>query len=234
MLINNCGYSLVSVGHCEPISDIVESIWFNLTQFESCWIIVQSIAASSDPWNRSPRPQLERRITGLARCNIEPISSRDTSLLNVWGWGRGDPIQSVILLLPIWDLLVTAGRDDRAGPKVAFLRKGGEGTVEWDAVGSNCSIETCLSNGSKMISSKSSNWTIWARWGFPTVSSPLVIPVRSMPRQTPTASSRTRGLPTTTTTTTTSTTTNNNNNINNNNNDNNNNDTDNINDNNNN
>ena len=38
---------------------------------------------------------------------------------------------------------------------------------------SNCSTGNRLSNFNKRISSKSSNWKIWARWGFPTVSSPL-------------------------------------------------------------
>ena len=54
----------------------------------------------------------------------------------------------------------------------SFLR-GGRGTVDWDAVASNCSTGNCLSNFNKRTSSKSSNRQIWARRGFPTVSSPL-------------------------------------------------------------
>ena len=51
--------------------------------------------------------------------------------------------------------------------------RGGEGTVDWDTVASHCSTGNCLSNFKKMMSSKcSSNWEVWARWGFPTVSSP--------------------------------------------------------------
>ena len=51
--------------------------------------------------------------------------------------------------------------------------KRGEGTVDWDAVSPNRSTGKCLSNLNKRISSKNSNLQIWARWGFPTVSSPL-------------------------------------------------------------
>ena len=49
----------------------------------------------------------------------------------------------------------------------------GEGTVDWATVASNCSTWNCLSNFDKRIDSNSSNWKIWARWGFPTASSPL-------------------------------------------------------------
>ena len=52
----------------------------------------------------------------------------------------------------------------------AILR-GGEDTVDWDAVGSNCSIENCLFTSNKRNNSNNSKWEIWARWGFPTVSS---------------------------------------------------------------
>ena len=51
--------------------------------------------------------------------------------------------------------------------------RGGEGTVDWGAVGSNCSIENRLSSFKHIISSNNSSWQIWARWGFPTVSSHL-------------------------------------------------------------
>ena len=51
--------------------------------------------------------------------------------------------------------------------------RGGEGTVDRDVVASNCSTGSCSSNVNKRINSKSSNWEIGARWGFPTVSSPL-------------------------------------------------------------
>ena len=54
----------------------------------------------------------------------------------------------------------------------SFLR-GGEGTADWDTVASSCSTGNRLSNFNKRISSKSSTWDIWARWGFPTVSSTL-------------------------------------------------------------
>ena len=50
--------------------------------------------------------------------------------------------------------------------------RGGEGTADWDAVAPNCSTENCLPNLNKRISSKNSNFIIWARWGFPTASSP--------------------------------------------------------------
>ena len=53
------------------------------------------------------------------------------------------------------------------------LIKRGEGTVDWDTVASNCWAGSCWSNSNWRISSKSSNWEIWARCGFPTVSSPL-------------------------------------------------------------
>ena len=53
------------------------------------------------------------------------------------------------------------------------LSKMGEGTDDWDRVASNCSTGNCLPNCNKRINSNSSNWDIWARWGFPTVSSPL-------------------------------------------------------------
>ena len=62
------------------------------------------------------------------------------------------------------------GRSAKIKPKNL---RGGEGTVDWDAVASNCSTENCLSNYNKRISSRNSNWEIWARWGFPTVSSPF-------------------------------------------------------------
>ena len=55
----------------------------------------------------------------------------------------------------------------------ACFERWGESTVNWDTVGSNCSIDNCLSNFGAMISSKSSNWEKWARWGFPTVSCAL-------------------------------------------------------------
>ena len=48
-------------------------------------------------------------------------------------------------------------------------------TVDWDAVDSNCSAGNRLSGFNKRISSNNSNWTFWARWGFPIVSSPLPI-----------------------------------------------------------
>ena len=48
-----------------------------------------------------------------------------------------------------------------------------EGTVDWDTVASNCSTGNCLSTFNTRISSNNSNWEIWARWGFPTVSFPL-------------------------------------------------------------
>ena len=54
-----------------------------------------------------------------------------------------------------------------------IITKRGEGTVDWDTVASNCSTGNCLSNFNRRISSKSSNWEIWARWGLPTISSPL-------------------------------------------------------------
>ena len=63
-------------------------------------------------------------------------------------------------------------RRHRTGP-TSRHHKRGEGTVDWDTVASNCSTGNLLSNFNKRISSKSSNWTIWARWGFPTVSPPL-------------------------------------------------------------
>ena len=44
---------------------------------------------------------------------------------------------------------------------------------DWDTVASNCSTGNSLSNFDKRTSSKSSNREIWARWGFPTVSSTL-------------------------------------------------------------
>ena len=56
--------------------------------------------------------------------------------------------------------------------RFAILR-GGEVTVEWDTVASNCSTGNCFSNFNKRISWKSSNSEIWARRGFPTVSAPL-------------------------------------------------------------
>ena len=40
--------------------------------------------------------------------------------------------------------------------------RGGEGTVDWDTAASNCSTGSCLSNFNRRISSKSSNWKIWA------------------------------------------------------------------------
>ena len=55
------------------------------------------------------------------------------------------------------------------------LLRGGQGTADRDTVASNCPIENCLSNSNKRISSKSSNWESWARWRFPTVSSPLPV-----------------------------------------------------------
>ena len=52
------------------------------------------------------------------------------------------------------------------------LLRGGEGTVHWDTVAPNCSTGNSLSNFNNIISSRSSNWEIRARWGFPTVSPP--------------------------------------------------------------
>ena len=54
-----------------------------------------------------------------------------------------------------------------------FSREGGEDTVDWDAVGSNCSIENRFYDFDERISSNNSNWQIWARWGFPAISSHL-------------------------------------------------------------
>ena len=53
--------------------------------------------------------------------------------------------------------------------------RGREGTVDWDAVASNRSTGSYLSNYNKRINSNNSTWCIWARRGFPTVSSPLPI-----------------------------------------------------------
>ena len=53
------------------------------------------------------------------------------------------------------------------------LRGGGEATVDWDTVASNCSTGNCLSNFNTRISSNSSNWGNWARWGIPIVASPI-------------------------------------------------------------
>ena len=55
------------------------------------------------------------------------------------------------------------------------MLRGGEGTVDWDTVASNRSTGSRVSNFNKRISSKNTTWTIWARWGFPTVSSPFRI-----------------------------------------------------------
>ena len=63
-------------------------------------------------------------------------------------------------------------RRPRARFRAARIR-GGEGAVDWDTGASNCSTGNCLFSFNKRISSKSSNWEIWARWGFSTVSSPL-------------------------------------------------------------
>ena len=49
----------------------------------------------------------------------------------------------------------------------------GRGTADWDTAASNRSTGNCLSKFNKRTGSKSSNWEIWARWGFPTVSSPF-------------------------------------------------------------
>ena len=43
------------------------------------------------------------------------------------------------------------------------ILRGGEGTVDWDAVASNRSMGNRLSNFDKRISSKNSNWDIWVR-----------------------------------------------------------------------
>ena len=45
-------------------------------------------------------------------------------------------------------------------------QEGGEGSVDWDTAASNCSTGNCLPNFNKRMSSKSSNWQTWARWGF--------------------------------------------------------------------
>ena len=55
-----------------------------------------------------------------------------------------------------------------------YTNKRGEGTADWDTAASNCSTGNRLSNVKKRISSKNSNREIRARWGFPTVSSPLL------------------------------------------------------------
>ena len=95
----------------------------------------------------------------MMRCEIEP-----------WSLHRGTiPCTMVPYMLDLENL---DGQGVRLLMPAPMLR-GGEGTVDWDTVGSNCSIEKCLSNLNKRISSKSSNWQISARWGFPTVSSPL-------------------------------------------------------------
>ena len=61
------------------------------------------------------------------------------------------------------------------GPKARGSRvRVGESTGDGDTVGSNCSIENYLSNFNQIISSKNSNCEIWARWGFPTESCPLL------------------------------------------------------------
>ena len=48
-----------------------------------------------------------------------------------------------------------------AGCRSTELR-GGEDTVDCGTVSSNCSIENCLPDFNKRISSKSSSWTVWA------------------------------------------------------------------------
>ena len=53
--------------------------------------------------------------------------------------------------------------------------KRGEGTADWDTVAPNCSTGNCLSTFKERISLKISNWEIWARWGLPTASSPLIL-----------------------------------------------------------
>ena len=55
------------------------------------------------------------------------------------------------------------------------LFKKGEGTADRDTVASSCSTGNRLSKLSKRTSSKNYNWKLWARWGFPTVSSPIPI-----------------------------------------------------------
>ena len=51
--------------------------------------------------------------------------------------------------------------------------RGEEGTADWDTVGLNRSTENCSSSFNARTSSKGCNWESWARWGFPTISSPL-------------------------------------------------------------
>ena len=67
---------------------------------------------------------------------------------------------------------------------VHILRRG-EDTVDWDTVGSNCSTENCVSiDFNKRRNSKNSNWELWARWGFPTVLSPLPNGMPTSPKKT--------------------------------------------------
>ena len=53
-----------------------------------------------------------------------------------------------------------AGFHDNPRPRV---KRGGEGTADWDTAASNCSTGNCVSDVIKRISSKSSNLQIWAR-----------------------------------------------------------------------
>ena len=48
------------------------------------------------------------------------------------------------------------GRSTKRATRSNYFKRG-EGTVDWDTVASNCSIENCLSDVNKVISSKSSN-----------------------------------------------------------------------------
>ena len=51
--------------------------------------------------------------------------------------------------------------------------RGGEGTVDWDTVASNRSMDNALSNLNQSNNSNKSTWEVWARWRFPTVWAPL-------------------------------------------------------------
>ena len=86
--------------------------------------------------------------------------------------GGGRVLLILLLLLLIIILIITIMIIITIIQTIIIMR--GEGTVDWDAVASNCSTGNCLPSFNSRRSSKSLNWKIWARWGFPTVSSPLL------------------------------------------------------------
>ena len=105
------------------------------------------------------------------QTNAEEVSLRGLMSMMMDPFGLHSPFAVWSNMWHYYESPVT--NDDKCAYAQKRAPTGGGGTVDRDAVASNCPTGNCLSSFNKRVSSNNSNWQIWTRWGFPTVACPL-------------------------------------------------------------